>query len=144
MKKIILLPFFALCFFSLSLPTHGEKAKSNKIKMVFASGEVVIINLNGSPLSNGLLSRLPMTLDFKDYVGEEKISYLPQKLNSAGISESGSGDFAYYAPWGNLAIFYNRVPAGGRGLYILGVIESGKDVLASMKGDFSARLEAAE
>lgn len=143
MKKIILLPFFALCFLGLSLPAYGEKAKSNKIKMVFSGGEVVI-NLNESRLSNELLSRLPMTLDFKDYVGEEKISYLPQKLNNAGISESGSGDFAYYAPWGNLAIFYNRIPAGGRGLYILGVIESGKDVLASMKSDFSARFEVAE
>lgn len=142
--KRIFPAFFALaCLFILILPACGENMKENKVKMIFGDEEMVV-RLNDSPASRELLSLLPLTLDFKDYAGEEKISYLPRKLDTGGTSEKGSGDFAYYAPWGNLAVFYNKTPSGGRGLYILGVIESGRDRLALMKDNFTARLERAE
>ncbi|MCM3728404.1 cyclophilin-like fold protein [Neobacillus cucumis] len=43
-------------------------------------------------------------------------------------------DFMYYSPWGNSAIFY-RVFAIASGLIILGMIESGIEKIAIMKGN---------
>jgi hypothetical protein len=45
----------------------------------------------------------------KDDAATEKISDLPRKLSSADAppgSDPDVGDFAYFAPWGNLALFY--------------------------------------
>ncbi len=55
------------------------------------------------------IAHLPLTLELKDYASTEKIGFLPDKLTTEG-APSGStptvGDISYYAPWGNLAIFY--------------------------------------
>ncbi|MNU08615.1 hypothetical protein D3C72_2547400 [compost metagenome] len=53
------------------------------------------------------------------------------------------GDLTYYAPWGNLAIFYKDFDYSS-GLIHLGVIESGIDRLARVNGDFDVRIERIE
>ncbi|HEY5979512.1 MAG TPA: cyclophilin-like fold protein [Microlunatus sp.] len=55
-----------------------------------------------------LLSMLPLTLEFEDFAGREKIAYPPRPIRFAGSPPSsvGSGDLAIYTPWGNLAFFY--------------------------------------
>jgi hypothetical protein len=66
------------------------------------------------------------TLTLDNYNGTEKISDLPKKLSTRGGAEGVAplaGDVAYYAPWGNLAIFYKDL-AYSRGLVKLGRIES--------------------
>jgi hypothetical protein len=68
-------------------------------------------------------------LTLEDYAGTEKISNLPKRLsteNAPSGSDPSVGDIAYYAPWGNLAIFY-RDFGYSRGLVILGKIDSGMD-----------------
>ena len=72
----------------------------------------------------------------------EKISYLQQKLSTAGgiNAEETKGDFCYYAPWGNLAVFYQGI-GYSESLYILGTIRSGKELLARQKGDFRAMID---
>lgn len=50
-----------------------------------------------------------LLLDFEDYNNIEKISYLTQKLPTAGEPDGCDpdvGDLCLYAPWGNLSIFY--------------------------------------
>jgi hypothetical protein len=45
----------------------------------------------------------------KNYASTEKISYLARKLSTEGAPagcDPDVGDITYYAPWGNLAIFY--------------------------------------
>ena len=49
------------------------------------------------------------------------------------------GDITYYAPWGNIAIFYKDFGYAG-GLVKLGRIDSGLDVLSS-PGRLEARIE---
>jgi len=69
---------------------------------------------------------LPITLALEDHAGTEKISTLPRKLPTAGAPAGGDpsvGDIAYYAPWGNLAIFYKDF-GYSRGLVLLGRIDS--------------------
>jgi hypothetical protein len=77
------------------------------------------------------LALLPLTLTLEDYAQTEKISYLPRKLSEAGApagSDPSVGDITYYAPWGNLAIFY-RDFGYSRGLIQLGRIDSGIEAL---------------
>ena len=52
------------------------------------------------------------------------------------------GDIAYYAPWGNLAIFYKDF-GYSRGLIRLGRIDSGIEVLA-VPGALKVTIESAE
>jgi hypothetical protein len=52
-----------------------------------------------------------VTVQLEDYSKTEKISDLPKKLTREGASagaEPSVGDIAYYAPWGNLALFYKN------------------------------------
>jgi hypothetical protein len=61
----------------------------------------------------------------EDYNQTEKISDLPRKLSTKGApagSDPSAGDIAYYAPWGNLAIFY-RDFGYSSGLVIFGKID---------------------
>lgn len=74
---------------------------------------------------------LPLTLTLNDYAKAERISDLPKKLTTEGTpagSDPSVGDITYYAPWGNLAIFYKDQPFAN-GLVILGSIDSGVETL---------------
>src|SRR3954452_15741026 len=82
----------------------------------------VRLTVNGAPVSASLyehaasrdfLKLLPLELPLEDYASAEKIAYLPRKLDTAGTAagfKPSSGDITYYAPWGNLAIFYRDQP----------------------------------
>ena len=55
------------------------------------------------------VSMLPVDLTIKDFSNNEKIAYLPRKLNDEAkgpFSNAAPGDLCYYIPWGNLAFFY--------------------------------------
>jgi hypothetical protein len=79
---------------------------------------------------------LPLVLVLEEYAQAELISDLPKKLTTEG-SPSGStpsaGDIAYYAPWGNLAIFYKDQPFA-KGLIVLGSIDSDVGALIASVG----------
>ena len=122
-----------------SIKTSGN---DRRIKLT-VNEQPIIVRLYDNPTSNDLLTMLPLTLTFKDYLGTEKISYLPRKLSTQGTDADNSkaDDFTYFAPWGNLAIFYKGKQQGGNGLIILGTIESGKDIFANMKSDFTVTIE---
>jgi len=79
---------------------------------------------------------LPIELALSDYNRTEKIADLPKRLSveesPAGIKPA-AGDIAYYAPWGNLAIFY-RDFGYSRGLVRLGRLEGGADAIEQLDG----------
>jgi hypothetical protein len=89
--------------------------------------KVLTATLIDSKTTQDFISLLPLTLTLKDYAGTEKVSDLPKKLSTEGApsgSDPSIGDITYYAPWGNLAIFY-RDFGYASGLVILGKIDSG-------------------
>lgn len=93
-----------------------------------------------------LVSLLPVTLILRDYAGTEKVSDLPRRLSTADAPpgfDPDVGDITYYAPWGNLAIFYKDFGYAS-GLVKLGTIQSGIEVLASMSDDFAVTIEPGE
>jgi hypothetical protein len=101
-----------------------------KIRMDI-EGTVISATLDVNETSKDFVSLLPLTLTLEDYAATEKISDLPRRLSTKG-APSGSrpvaGDISYYAPWGNLALFY-RGAGHASGLVKLGQIDSGVEVL---------------
>ncbi len=93
--------------------------------------------------SKDFMALLPLTVTLKDYAGEEKVCDLPKKLSTQG-SPAGYdpelGDITYYAPWGNLALFYHD-RGYAQGLVKLGHLDGGVDLLAGKRTDISARFE---
>jgi hypothetical protein len=114
-----------------SMVTISE-AQGNRMKIRLNVGDTVLTaTLIDSVTSRDFVSLLPITLTLKDYAGTEKISDLPKRLsteNAPSGSDPSVGDITYYAPWGNLAIFYKDFGYSS-GLVILGKIESGIESL---------------
>ena len=103
-----------------------NKADSMNIKMTIA-GQIITATLEDSHSARDFFTMLPLTLPLEDYADTDKIAYLPRKLTTLGAPKGidpNVGDLAYYAPWGNLAIFY-RDFGYSTGLIKLGRIESG-------------------
>ena len=151
-KRPILLPMLLAGFFSLMVTGAHNQAMGQEAAKVFpakirivSDGGQAVIALYDTPASRDFVLLLPLSLPFRDYVGEEKIANLPRRLTTQGDRSSGDvqGDFTYYAPWGNLAVFYKGF-GKDRNLYILGRIESGKEWLAGQTADFTARIEVIE
>lgn len=130
-----------------SVPTSDSSdAKDVKIKLTFMDQEVVV-KLADHPTSQDLLSRLPLSLTFEEYGGFEKLSILDDGLSTEDAPEGytpKAGDFAYYAPWKDIAIFYADWKYSP-GLVKLGEVESGIDELTeklkSMHDDFTIVIE---
>ncbi|HUX52555.1 MAG TPA: cyclophilin-like fold protein [Spirochaetia bacterium] len=118
------------------------KAEGNRIRFSFADKEIIVLLIDNSAVRS-LIAMLPLTLEFQDYAGSEKISYLTKKLDTsdtpAGYTPS-SGDLMLYAPWGNLAFFY-RDGGYAAGLVPLGKIVSGAASLGRLGGGVSVHVD---
>lgn len=100
---------------------------------VTLDGQPVNATLNGSPAARDLASLLPLSLDLEDFHGTERIGYPPRKLTTDAAPEptaAKAGNIAYFAPWGNLALFYKDGPSASADLLILGHIDADTDQLA--------------
>lgn len=98
-----------------------------------AGNRTISATLRSSRTTQDFLSLLPLTLTLEDYAATEKIAYLPRRLSTEGAPEGSDpspGDIAYYAPWGNLAIFC-RGFRYSRGLIILGKVDGGLEALCT-------------
>ncbi|ADJ45508.1 hypothetical protein AMES_3685 [Amycolatopsis mediterranei S699] len=90
-------------------------------------GRVVTATLNDSPSARDFATLLPLTLNLSDFHETERISDLPRRLTTSGAPESAepkAGDIAFYAPWGNLAIYYRDAPPAS-GVVVLGRLADG-------------------
>ncbi len=115
-----------------------------KLKMT-VNGQEVAITLYDTPAANALYDMLPLDLNFEDFNGIEKISYLSQELPTEGEPDGCDpdvGDLCLYAPWGNLSIFYQDFRYSDS-LIMLGHIDSGMDVISEMEENTSIVLEKA-
>lgn len=109
------------------------------------NGAAMTASLSDSEAARDFVAMLPLTLTLEDYASTEKIAYLPRKLSTAGAPAGHTpmaGDIAYYASWGNLAIFHKDFRYS-EGLINLGRIESGAEAL-KVKGARTAVIERVE
>lgn len=94
-------------------------------------GSVVTGSLADNPTSRDFASLLPLTITLSDYAATEKIGDLPKRLTATGAPsgyEPVQGDIAYYAPWGNLAL-YHKGFRYSEGLIRLGWLDTGVEIL---------------
>lgn len=108
-----------------------------------AGNTVLTATMLDNETSRDFISLLPLTVTFKDYAGTEKITYLSKRLSTKGApagTNPSVGDIAYYAPWGNVAIFY-RDFGFSDGLIKLGHIASGIEGFAGKDVDFEVTIE---
>jgi hypothetical protein len=114
-------------------PARGRpyrQVSTMKIQMEL-EGKSITATLDDNATARDFVSLLPLTLTLRDYEATEKISDLPKKLSTESApagSDPSVGDLTYYAPWGNLAIFYKDFDYS-KGLIKLGSIDSGVEAL---------------
>lgn len=126
-----------------------EKANSGapeslmKIRLS-VDGQVATARLYDNSTARDFAALLPLSLTLADYARIERIADLPQKLTRGGAESSvpvNAGDLAYYAPWGNLAIFVEDGTGNYTGdLMRLGAVETGLSVLQA-PAPLQARIE---
>lgn len=125
----------------LAMTTTNQSMGTPKIRLT-VNGKTMTATLADTPTAKDFYSLLPLTLTLDDYAATEKIAYLPRKLSKdgapAGINPA-TGDITYYAPWGNLAIFYKDFGYSS-GLIKLGIIDSGLEAL-KVPGSLKVRIE---
>ena len=115
-----------------------------KIRLI-VEGTSLIGTLDDTETARDFASLLPLTLTLEDYASTEKISDLARKLSTTGApagTAASAGDIAYYAPWGNLALYY-RDFGYSSGLVKLGRIDAGTEVL-DRPGPLTATIERIE
>lgn len=94
-------------------------------------GTTITATLEDSEAARDFASLLPLMLTLEDYASTEKISDLPKRLSTTGAPDGITpkvGDLAYYAPWGNLAIFHKDFRYSS-GLVKLGKLDSGIELM---------------
>lgn len=119
---------------SSAQPSHAFPARSALTMKIQISADGVVIatgTLDNNDSARDFAALLPLNLLLKDYAATEKIADLPRALSVKGAPTAYkplAADINYYAPWGNLAVFYKNGHLSS-GLVRLGRIESGMDAI---------------
>ncbi|MCA1444263.1 MFS transporter [Ensifer sp. IC4062] len=119
----------------------AQKETSMRIRIAFADQDFTA-TLHDNPSARDFASMLPLDLTISDYSNNEKIAYLPRKLNLEArgpFSDAAPGDLCYYIPWGNLAFFHGNYRSTSD-LIRLGRLDGGVEPLLT-RGEFLLRIE---
>jgi hypothetical protein len=119
--------------------SQGKDKMKIKLKL---ENKTLTATLHDTPSARDFASMLPLTLTLEDYNNTEKVSDLPRKLTTEGVPagvDPSVGDIAYYAPWGNLAIFYKDF-GYSNGLVLLGKLDGAVETL-SISGPLKVTIE---
>lgn len=105
-------------------PFDSSSTETIAMKIRMTSGtRTTTATLEDNPASRDFLAQLPLTLKLEDYASTEKVASLSAPLSTSKAPpgmDPEMGDITYYAPWGNLAIFYRDFG------YALGLVKLGK------------------
>lgn len=96
------------CAPSTSAQPSPQEPSVTQIQLILGD-QILPATLDDSPAGRDFAALLPLSLSLEDYASTEKVAQLPRALSTQGAPSSyaaKAGDITYYAPWGNLAIFY--------------------------------------
>lgn len=135
--------FLGICF---SFIGFNSMAQENVMKIKLSiENQDVIIRLQQNSATEQFVKMLPAQFEFRDFAGEEKISYFPQPISLEGAPRgmiATAGKLFIYAPWKNFGIFYKtHSTRPDNNLIELGEVESGLNYLTQQEGDFTAQIE---
>ncbi|MFF7279109.1 cyclophilin-like fold protein [Streptomyces griseorubiginosus] len=108
-------------------PSASAERNTAMAIRVTIDGRPVDATLNDSPAARDFADLLPLTLDLEDFHQTERIADLPRRLTTSGAPDPAvprAGDLAYYAPWGNLALYYRDGDSASADLLILGHLDA--------------------
>lgn len=132
--KYIFATFLMILICENLLTAEGEKSmnktKSYTIEITIGDS-TIYATLDDNPSVRDFIAQLLLEIELKDYAGTEKIFNLPKKLTKKDAPSGYNpeiGDITYYAPWGNIAIFYKDF-GYANGLIYLGKIEKGIELI---------------
>ena len=130
MKQVLTI-IFGVLFINILYAQEGDSMKIS----INVDGKTIIFQLNNSNAAKELYIQLPLKINVENYSDNEKIFYPPQKLstNNTPKANAKNGTLAYYAPWGNVVIFYKDFGTAN-GLYEIGNILSGKEHIENISG----------
>ena len=106
-------------------------------------GTTIDGELDDNPTSRDLVSLLPLTFVLEDFASSEKMGYPPRKLSTKDApsgSTPAAGDISYYAPWGDIALFY-RGGSHAAGLVKIGRLDDGGAALSKLGPSTRATIE---
>lgn len=114
--------------------TEGPEAAGRQISVQFGEN-TVIYELNDGTAADAFYDQLPLAIEVEDYSTNEKIFYPPEELDTTDspLAQGGAGTLAYYAPWGDVVMFYDDYSENGS-LFELGQIVSGGELVRQMSG----------
>ncbi|WP_345993237.1 cyclophilin-like fold protein [Sulfurimonas sp. HSL-1716] len=100
-----------------------------------SNGHTTVFQLNNSDAAKELYAQLPLHVEVENYSNNEKIFYPPKKLQTGNtpLANAKTGTLAYYAPWGNVVMFFGDFGTAS-GLYELGYVVSGQEHIKNMSG----------
>lgn len=88
--------------------TWGSIAMAQDVIMTINDTEYVVTVDENTAAGKLFLEMFPLSLNFENFGSNERIAYLPHKLDMNSYEEPISvkrGGMTYYVPWGNLAVF---------------------------------------
>lgn len=99
------------------------------------NGHEAVFALNGSSAAAALLAQLPLEIEVDNFSSNEKIFYPPQSLTlgDTPLAQGGVGTLAYYAPWGDVVMFYGDYCPNSE-LYALGAAAGGAEQIRALSG----------
>jgi hypothetical protein len=119
-------------------PAAGETPVSITLADV-----VITARLADNATARDLAAQLPLTLTFKDFNHVEKIAKLPRPLSMDGVpagDDPDIGDIGYYAPSGDLVLYYGDV-GYWNGIVRIGRFDTDMDLIEHQPDNFQARIE---
>lgn len=121
---------------TVSARTAQPKPSQTMQIRVSGNDQTVVFQLNDSSAAKALYAQLPLSTTVENYGSNEKIFYPPEKLDTGDtplMGNSESGTLGYYAPWGDVVLFYDSVGSAS-GLYDLGDAVSGAEQIENLSG----------
>jgi hypothetical protein len=133
---------------STTPPDHGRDATtsaSTSVRISFGDTK-----LTGRLLDNAtardLAAQLPLTLTFRDHNNVEKGAPLPRELSVAGAPaghDPVAGDIGYWAPDGNLVLYYDDQAPYWNGIVRIGQMHGALDALRRLPEGARVSIEVA-
>lgn len=120
------------------------RAKNTPIRVIIGK-TILTARLWDNATARSLIARLPLTLSFGGFSGQEKNAHLRRPLSMRGMPTSADPrprEIGYYAPTRDLVFYYGDV---GRfaGIARIGRFDGGIAAITNRTGNFSARIELA-
>jgi hypothetical protein len=105
----------------------------------------ITARLNDTSTARDLAGQLPLTLTFRDLMGQEKAAELPRALSLDGVPDGDDpvpGDIGYWVPDQRLILYYGDV---GRydGIVRIGGFDGARDLIEQQPDGFQVTIERA-